>query len=612
MGLYFSRDTRAGNLSGGQRKRLSIAMELVNNPPVMFFDEATSGLDSVSSYQCLKILKTLAQGGRNIICTIHQPSARSFEIFDDLYILVHGDCLYKGPQKDMLPFLLKHDIKCPPFHNPADFIMDIACGEYGDVVPKLIEANHNAHGDLLSRFENMDDSKKETEETRPLIGPNDNDKSCLSKEANSQSVITGLPVTSFCYSSQSGHLFMVTAFLNKINIHLNKTASNHTVLNFQPQIIDQNKSNYNSLDMDPNKKVTSDDMITNITLQNHKPSKTRVLLEKLHLTKKHYLDNSSDAAKKESSRCCCYTCYTNSGTEAPDIYNIHHSPPKSKLNVSFWVQFKVLLVRSFLTILRDTTLTRLRFGCHLAVGLLIGLLYYGIGNEASKVWNNSGCLFFSMLFIMFAALMPTVLTFPIEMMVFIKEHLNYWYSLKCYYLAKTLADLPFQIVFPLIYCTIVYWMTSQPMDMKRFVLFLTLATLTALISQSLGLIIGAGLNLQLAVFLGPLTAIPILLFSGFFINFDTIPPYLRWVSYASYVRYSFEGVLLAIYGFDRAPLKCTEKFCFFKRSKDFLELMDVDNESNFKLDFICLISFFVGLRICVYFVLKYRVLRSKW
>ena len=111
----------------------------MDNPRIIFFDEPTSGLDSSSSTQCISLLKRLAESGRTIICSIHQPSGLLFQMFDHVYAIAEGRCIYQGSSQNLVPYLSELDLVCPEFFNPADYLLEISTHDYGYQIGNLNE-----------------------------------------------------------------------------------------------------------------------------------------------------------------------------------------------------------------------------------------------------------------------------------------------------------------------------------------------------------------------------------------------------------------------------------------------------------------------------------------
>ena len=473
FGLNICADVRVSNCSGGQLKRLSIAQELVSMPNLLILDEPTSGLDSASCFQAIELLQqlTLARSADEeplaVVATIHQPSARVFNMFRKVFFLsMTGRMIYEGSPSDLVPSLSSVGLVCPAFNNPADYMLEVASGEYGvEYIRKLADANQEKSSRKLSR----------------MLAPQG-----IVVEANSRT---------HHHSSSTPSTISTTS----------STASSSSVI------------------------------------------------------------LSSSSSESSSS----------------DIHSLHKRV-KDRKHLPFFGHINLLFRRTVLSIIRDPMLTAIRFLSHVIVAIFIGLLYGGkIGaasgcppsNGQSNLDNvhaiqrrvyedivasseNSANLFFAAMFVMYGAMLPTVLTFPTELNVFLKERSNGWYHSRTYYLAKTMADIPMQFIFPMIYGGIIYIMSSQIWSIWRFSMFLVVLILTGLSAQSHGLLVSAFFvqDPNAAVYVGPMSSIPFLLFAGFFVRIKTMPSYLVGISYISYVRYAFEAMTSIIYGFDRCSI----------------------------------------------------------
>ncbi|KAH8244569.1 hypothetical protein KR038_002431, partial [Drosophila bunnanda] len=472
--LKTSENTMTPKLSGGERKRLCIALELVNNPPVIFLDEPTTGLDDLSSSQCIGLLKSLAAGGRTVICSLHTPSAKIFEMLDVVYVLAEGQCIYQGSGANIVPYMEHLGLSCPITYNPADFIIEVACLEYGN----------------------------------------------------------------------SYHEPMVAA------------VGNGKVTRWSPPAAEDGK-------------VT--------------PTKT---------------DTTSGA----------------SSFYEMDQFEEEISPKLLQAKCSWWMQYKLLLSRMLLQMWRDKSYIKLKFYMNIVLALLVGSLYFGMGTSASKALFNFGFMFTIVIAYLYLPMMPVLLYFPSEINLLKREYNNQWYRLSSYYAAMVCSKLPSMFVLAVIYLSIVYLMSSQPLELFRFALLFMIAFVTALTSDSFGLLISSRLSLVNAMFMGPVLAVPLILLSIHGIGYGRgsyVSPLMRYIMHLSYLRHGMEGLVAALYDYGRADTICEdpEIFCTFKKSKVLLAFLGFE-DMHYVWSLSCLIGFYLLFTIAAYIMIRQRLKKS--
>lgn len=159
MGLQECADGIVGNwhlrgISGGEKKRLGIALEILTRPSLLFLDEPTSGLDSAAAFFVVQALRSIAHDGRTVISSIHQPSSEVFALFDDLFLLSGGQTVYFGESKRAAEFFAEAGFPCPRQRNPSDHFLRCINSDFDAVNMTLMSSQRENQKpiDPLSKF----------------------------------------------------------------------------------------------------------------------------------------------------------------------------------------------------------------------------------------------------------------------------------------------------------------------------------------------------------------------------------------------------------------------------------------------------------------------------
>lgn len=408
-------DHKVRGVSGGERKRTNIGVELVQDPSLLFLDEPTSGLDSFQALNVIETLKILCHHGSTVVLSIHQPRSSIFAMFDHLILLSEGFVVYDGPPgQQSVDYFANLGFQCPDLFNPADYFLDI------------VSVDNRSY----------DEEQRSRRRIEYLIDAFNAKQAAFAKENND------------------------------------------------------------------------------------------VILEDFDNRELNEL-NKMNEMKQDS--------------KAPKPSNVSMKAIQSGI----WTQIQVLGTRNFRQLSRDKSTLIIRLCTTCFFGLLIAALYSEMGSGQKSIQDRIGVLFFVTINQSFGALFNTINTFVEEKPIVMRERQSFSFHLSAYYITKVLTAMPIDIMTPLLFSCIVYWIVGLNPDPEAFLIFCGITLSVTLGAIGIGFCVGSKApSVKAASAMGPPVMILQLMFAGFYLNISNIPVWLRWISNLSVIQWAFGAYIL--------------------------------------------------------------------
>eukprot|EP00762_Andalucia_godoyi_P001164 ANDGO_02077.mRNA.1 ABC transporter G family member 27 len=281
-----------------------------------------------------------------------------------------------------------------------------------------------------------------------------------------------------------------------------------------------------------------------------------------------------------------------------------------KFNVPFWGQFKALSQRAFKQ-KRGQSMRWLFVVQVIAIALVVSALWFQIPSSESHIQDLTGAAFFIGVFFQFFNLFSCLSQFPSERAVLYKERAAGAYRLSAYFCAKTLSELPFDVLYPFMFTTITFWLCGLYINGAAYVEFFFTILLGALCAQSLGLFISAAiLDFEKSIVFASIFILFQMLAGGFYVR--NMPNWIEWISYISIIKYMYEAAIFIVFPDDR-DFSCSSTSTIYRASNGGMcpipgnairDALDIHGTIGSRIG--ALFAFMIGYRILAYYALRYR------
>jgi ABC-type multidrug transport system ATPase subunit/ABC-type multidrug transport system permease subunit len=525
LGIYHIRDSLIGSeegkgrgISGGEKRRVSIACELVTSPSILFLDEPTSGLDAYNAYNVIECLVTLAKTyKRTVIFTIHQPRSNIVALFDRLVLLAQGKTVYSGPLHQCQDYFDQIGYSCPPGFNIADYLVDLTMhassttsfddGTLAADVASVGPSSTRAVKSIASISGSVgDDSTIEAPSaSRPKSRRRDSVRVRQERELYTR---RKQPVDTAA-SSDAGDEY--GAYKLQQTPH---------------RVPPHNQDEHD--DLPPAAPTGTDlDILVQSYIQSDIAGNTHDEIQQAITT----------AVNSNGQNANGYT------VDGPNI-NLG-AMGRGYARIGYWRQFALLSQRTWRNLYRNPMLMLTHYAIAILLAVFAGYLFYGLSMDIAGFQNRLGLFFFVLALFGFSTL-TTLSVFSQERLLFVRERANGYYSPVTYFAAKVLFDIvPLRIIPPILLGAIVYPMTGLVAETDKFLVFMLVLVLFNLAAAAICLFIGIVCkDGGVANLIGSLVMLFSLLFAGLLLNHNAIPPAALWLQWLSIFHYGFEALIV--------------------------------------------------------------------